>query len=195
MKMLLIVVVVVLAAGCAVADLATTSSSTAPPALSSTVSTLDQSTGQISSDDLSLEEYSLRKAECIRDRGFEAEATGVGDDWGVSMFAPLGQVEALEIASDQCEEELGPPPEPPPLPDLETRYALTVEARDCLVGLGYSIPQPPSFDTWADDAAVSGPWSPYEYISDGLSEEEWGRLNQQCPQPPGITYLPPVEVP
>lgn len=62
----------------------------------------------------------------------------------------------------------------------------------CLEDQGYSVPPPPSVETFIDSYYAPGAdvWSPYPIDDPRLDqEEEWYRLNQVCPQSPPFEDL------
>lgn len=53
----------------------------------------------------------------------------------------------------------------------------------CLEDMGYSISDPPSIDTFVATHYTEEGWYPYLELPDMENEEEWLRVNEQCPQP------------
>lgn len=125
------------------------------------------------------EEYLPRLADCLRDKGIDAEIQpdgGMRYDYGTVDRKPV-----FDAAMAACEQEIGPAPTPEQLTQAEIsdRYAYLLEMRECLIGLGYPVSDPPSertfIATWD-----TGPWSPYlDVPSEAFAEAE-----AQCPQMP-----------
>jgi hypothetical protein len=123
-------------------------------------------------------------ADCMRGSGF-----AVTVDESVPTFLPDGnlpddQIGAWDEAFDKCRKGLGPPPVEPLDPDqLPKLYQAAVAAKECLEGLGYAISDPPSLEAWVESyETAGGPWLPHKDLP-RLSEEEWLRVNSECPQP------------
>ena len=106
---------------------------------------------------------------------------------GDSMTAdiPPEQRSAFMAAKDACEAQIGEPPTPRPLSEQEIRdrYDYLVQARQCLIDLGYTMSEPPSVDEFIDSWAT-GPWSPYNDLADQTTRQQWEEANQECPQTP-----------
>lgn len=124
-------------------------------------------------------EYLPLLAECLRTKGIDAE---IQPDGGMSYdYGTVDRKPAFDAAMAACEGEIGPAPTPRQLTQAEIseRYAYLLEMRECLMGLGYTIRDPPServfIATWE-----TGPWSPYNDVPGGAL----GELETQCPQVP-----------
>lgn len=129
--------------------------------------------------DVPEEGYLPRLAECLRAKGIDAELQpdgGMSYDYGTVDRKPV-----FDAAMAACEEEIGPAPTPRQLTQAEIseRYAYLLEMRECLIGLGYTVSDPPServfIATWD-----TGPWSPYLDVPPGAFEE----ADAKCPQLP-----------
>ena len=131
----------------------------------------------------SIEEYIAAVASCLRDAGWNVNADGVGGSADITAE----QRPAFLAARESCGATLGEPPPPVPVSEAEirARYAYLLEARDCLIDLGYAIGAPATLDHFLDSYA-SGPWSPFNDLADQTtSQAEWEQANQACPQAPG----------
>jgi hypothetical protein len=94
-------------------------------------------------------------------------------------------------AKRACEAEIGVPPTAQPLSESEikARYDYLVQARECLLDLGYSISDPPSIDEFLDTWAT-GPWTPYSDLADQTNQQQWENANQRCPQTTPLSTEP-----
>lgn len=133
-------------------------------------------------------EYLPQLAACLREAGWDAVADPSGDSMYVSA-APPDQRAALVADQLACEQQIGTPPTPRPLSDAEirARYQYLLTARECLMGLGYEISQPPDENTFvrtwlnAEGLTTDAPWSPYNDLPDAAN---WEAANRACPQLP-----------
>lgn len=127
------------------------------------------------------DEYFPLLAECLGNAGFVAEVLPDGSlryEFGTAAQRP-----ALEAAKAECESTFGVPPPPRPLTESELRqlYSSLVESRECLMGLGYDLPSPPSQDRFIESYQID-PWSPFNDL--GITgANEWAELSRTCPQP------------
>lgn len=119
-------------------------------------------------------------AECLRAAGWEVEVTDTGG-WGVEIGLPPEQLPAYQQARDTCSADLGV--DETVMTDELADYAYDNNLRvvECLHGLGYSTPQPPSREAFItalveDDDEVL--WDPYALVP----VDEFGRAARSCPQ-------------
>ena len=129
----------------------------------------------------SAEEYIAAVASCLRDAGWNVETDGSAD-------ITAEQRPAFMAARESCGATLGELPPSAPLSEAEirARYAYLLEARDCLIELGYTIGAPATLDHFLDSYAT-GPWTPFNDLADQTtSQAEWEQANQACPQAPGM---------
>jgi hypothetical protein len=128
------------------------------------------------------DEYLPLLAACLRDAGWDATTNERGDEMNVSGAGP-GQRQAFEDAQAACERQIGVPPTPRPLTEAEirARYDYLVQMRQCLIDLGYTLAEPPTIDVFIDTWAT-GPWSPYNEVSQVADRDQWAEANQKCPQ-------------
>ena len=133
----------------------------------------------------SMDEYIAAVASCLRDGGWNVKTDGVG---GLSADITAEQRPAFMAAREACGETIGEPPPRAPASEAEirARYAYLLDARDCLIELGYTIGAPATLDHFLDSYA-SGPWSPFSDLADQTtSPAEWDQANQACPQALGM---------
>lgn len=101
-----------------------------------------------------------------------------GEGPGYKFIADMTPGE-LDVAMKECAKFHS---EAPPETEAQIRatYDRWVHERDCLVGLGYQPPEPPTFErflaTWA-----TGPWSPIDGIdTNAWDDSEYQRVKQAC---------------
>jgi hypothetical protein len=129
------------------------------------------------------EEYMPLLAACLRDAGWDARVDSRDGSLSVDSLG-ASQREAFMAARDDCVDAIGAPPSPEPITDAEIRerYDFLLEARSCLMELGYRISDPPSLETFTETYSA-GPWSPFnDLASQTASQEEWLEANEACPQ-------------
>lgn len=119
---------------------------------------------------------------CLRQAGWAVNMAPAGDSYEVPSLSG-DQRPAFMEAQATCQEQVGPAPVPAELSEAEIRehYQFLVDARRCLMDLGYSISEPPSADAFVESWST-GPWSPFNEVVDIVGPEEWGRINEECPQ-------------
>src|SRR3990170_1917375 len=139
-------------------------------------------------------EYLPQLAACLRQAGWDAVADPSGDSMYVGPPS-ADQRAALFADTLACEQQIGTPPTPRPLSDAEirARYQYLLTARECLIGLGYAISQPPDEDafvwSWqnttlnAAGLTVDAPWTPHSELPDA-GPVSWLEANRVCPQLP-----------
>lgn len=120
-------------------------------------------------------------AACMREAGFEVTVDEKVPTFEASDELPEDQIDAYNYTFDQCLTRLGGPPVDTTPLDLPALFEATVAAKVCLEQLGYSISEPPSMEVWIA-SYERGPWLPHSELQ-GLSEAEWDRVNEECPQP------------
>ncbi len=129
------------------------------------------------------EEYLPLIAACLREAGWNAE---INQADGGLVIASLtsAQRPAFTAARSACEQRIGtpPPPQPATAEQIHQRYLFLVQARQCLMALGYTISEPPTEETFADSYAT-GPWSPFNEVADqATTQQAWNEANDKCPQ-------------
>jgi hypothetical protein len=126
---------------------------------------------------------------CLEEAGYPGF---IADSGGIT--APPGssddeeQFKLLLAAEAQCADEAGFYSGPIPDDELPRLYALELEEIECLQGLGYETPEPPSLQTYIDDYSSGTPWeAAFElYFSLPLSdqtEDALNHINTVCPPP------------
>lgn len=123
------------------------------------------------------ETYAIAMVGCLREAGWDAVVNESGDGFSVQSLTP-DQHSALESARIACDERVGPAPPPRQLSDgeIRERYQFLLRVRECLIGAGFDVSEPPSEDAFVDSWAA-GPWSPFSEIEMGLE-----RALDECPQ-------------
>ncbi len=117
--------------------------------------------------------------ECARKYGADAEFNPV--DGSINNAYAPGRPLTQGLDAD-CVEELGSPPESPPLTDAFLRglYELFLVQADCLRAHGYVISEPPSAQEWVENYSGES-WNPLMDVHNaGLPVHEADGL---CPQP------------
>lgn len=120
--------------------------------------------------------------ECLNTNGWHAVADSSGLGYEVASVTADNR-DSFTVAREECLQEVGPEPiqAAPSQARLEELYAETVAAGECLADLGYLISAAPSLAQWLD-RYDEGPWTPYTDLP-ALSDAEWRRVNEECPQP------------
>lgn len=140
------------------------------------------------------EAHSRRMVECLTQQGWDATYNPTGRGFGVNNVSATNR-EQFMLAKETCESEIGEPPiqAPPDAEQLRTYYDNSIAAKACLENEGFTISEPPTFETFAADyerASVGGligdlgPWSPWNDIdSSAMTQTELADLELTCPQP------------
>ena len=140
--------------------------------------------------DLQVARHSAReraewRAHCMEELGLPAEAVGSGEDWVLVYRAPAGRESDFDEAAEACEAEAVGRFGDPPRPSLGQIYAGFLDAAECLRKVGYDIEPAPSLETFTDDYNVGKSfWNPYSLLP-LVDQDEWERLNDECPKPLG----------
>jgi hypothetical protein len=126
------------------------------------------------------DEYLPRLAECLREAGWNAHVV----NGALSVDFTPGQESAFRSVRSACVAKLGTPPTPAPYSEAEIRaeYAYEIQLRECLIGLGYAISEPPSAEEFIDSWLQPGQWTAYRDLPQGMPPAEWDHANQVCPQ-------------
>lgn len=133
-------------------------------------------------------------AACMRDRGFAAEVIeGGGGTWGVRHGSDPAQAEADEAAYEACDAELGAAGET--AYDARFDYDYKLWLAECLRSEGFDIPDPPTYDAWAEAVDDPANWSPYVFVNiDALIRDgQFDSLTYRCPQVAGTGRLDPYQ--
>lgn len=116
-------------------------------------------------------------SECMGNLGWSVTPN---DDGGVSSAIPPGQKSAYDAARDQCAELIGTYGHAPLTEaELRTVYRAQLATRDCLLDLGYDVPEPPSEQAFLD---LEGAWSPYMDLPSGALDQTFDEVTGACPQ-------------
>jgi hypothetical protein len=121
-------------------------------------------------------------AACLREAGWDAVVDPA--DGGIRLDSlTVEQRPAFQAAEAACWQEIGLPPAPEPLSEVEIRdrYQYLLQARQCLMNLGYTISEPPSVDAFIANWSTR-PWTPYNEVADVATREQWAEANEKCPQ-------------
>jgi hypothetical protein len=135
-------------------------------------------------------EWLQRIAGCLRDKGWDATI-----EWDGGMHASVGPDRQAAFEADKlaCWDVFGGPPPYVPPTDAQIRAIYDYWAhdlRDCLIGMGYAIGEPPSKQEFlrtyprTEGVVESGPWSPYSELPENLGPHSWREVNETCPQAP-----------
>ncbi len=112
-------------------------------------------------------------AECLSDRGWDAELT----HGAVGVEVPADQAEAYEHDSVECWNETGLAAGGPlSEADYEAIYEWYSTIADCLRGAGFDTPERPSYQDFTSTYG-SGPWIPWSEVPPA----DLGRATDLCP--------------
>jgi hypothetical protein len=136
------------------------------------------------------DDWSTVMVSCLLDAGYpDVHAVPGGGVTPGEM--PVSQLESYAVARWACAAAYPLDPRyTTPFTDDQLRalYAyLSGELTDCLTEQGYTVSAPPSETTFVESYEES-PWSPYEAVPPGISQEQWDLLNTSCPQLPSDLY-------
>ncbi|MEA9986008.1 hypothetical protein [Subtercola sp. RTI3] len=123
---------------------------------------------------------------CIVARGWNVKITPEGGIVAGSDTIPKAQYELYLADTWSCNTEVKAQF---PVDDNQKHllYAAEVAERTCLIRAGYSVPDPPTLQTFLD-TYDSAPWSAMASsslaaISQSMSDDAWAAINHACPQP------------
>jgi hypothetical protein len=164
----LCLILVPLLVGCGSAQLPPTASATAPSSIG-----IDIPANELPPD-----------TQCYVEHGFKIVGIlqgAAGEPPGYKLEAPMSDEEAAAVAKECDKLE----PDAPEKTDEEIReiYDRWVGERECLVSLGYSPAEPPSFETFLEDYrhGPSGPWMPIDGVDTGVwSDSEYQTAKSRC---------------
>lgn len=144
-----------------------------------------------------VEEWASRQADCLSDSGFSARPNLQG---GVTFGdVPEGQRSALKEAAASCEIQY--PVDPRIQMQLPTtraanQYSFLVDTQySCVLGLGYSVSDPPSEQVWMESYySGAATWDPFSEAASqmGPGDHQLNELYQSCP-PISESVYPPLE--
>jgi hypothetical protein len=125
-------------------------------------------------------------AACLREQGIQVEI----DEYGWRVETPLGQEREHDLAFFVCEVRFPLSPSLyQPFTDDELRYIyryLVEQLRPCLLGRGYEIGEPPSFEEYREGRWTDYPWSPYRDVLENDYEAFTATYDACPPTPPGL---------
>jgi hypothetical protein len=110
-------------------------------------------------------------------------------DGSISGHVPVEQSAKYDADQAACQAKAAKAYPPAPMSDraIRERYALEVQTRECLIGQGYDISEPPSEQTWVEQFSNSskGLWLPYWEIftQSKLNAGAVAALKVKCPDP------------
>lgn len=123
-------------------------------------------------------EWSDRYIACARSFGADAKLLPNG-----SINQPVAQGRETRMGLDAgCLEEVGEPPEAPPLTDQFLRgwYLLLLEQAECLRAEGYAVSEPPSMQEYVENYSGES-WYPLVEILEATGDI--ADAEGKCPQP------------
>jgi hypothetical protein len=110
-------------------------------------------------------------------------------DGSISGHVPVEQSAKYDADQAACQAKAAKAYPPAPMSEraIRERYALEVQTRECLIGQGYDISEPPSEQTWVEQFSNSskGLWLPYWeiFIQSKLNAGAVAALKVKCPDP------------
>ena len=139
--------------------------------------------------DVEFERFITQKEEgevvgaCLREQGIPAET----DEHGWNVQVPIGEEREYDLAIFACEVRFPLSPSLfQPFTDDELRYTYAYfvdQLRPCLIGRGYDIPTPPSFEEFAERWWTEETWGPYQDVVE-LDAEAFDATVEACPPMP-----------
>lgn len=141
------------------------------------------SSDEVGSDSGAVPAGQLTLYECLTSRGWHVELLPDGSIEASSETIPEEQYEQYAADRDECAALAYTPLSDLTDGDWQRLYQLELEARDCLISLGYEIEEPPSYQQFREEGATA-PWSAHAALlqSAALTPDEWGAAVEQCPQ-------------
>ncbi len=130
--------------------------------------------------------YAELVAECLQERGWDAVATfdnsvTSGDP---KTGIPADQLSAYQAAEQECVDELGyGEPRTPTTDQVHEMYRLDLEARDCMIELGFDIPVMPSEQVYVETFGTASGWDIGQQVPAFSSPTEYERVWTACPPP------------
>lgn len=99
---------------------------------------------------------------------FEGDPPSYQLEIGVDVYSDQERTNIIDL----CDALVPPRPEKTDA-EIGVIYERWLEERDCLIGLGYTPVEPPSFETfladWKSESAAESPWTPL----DGVDTNAW----------------------
>jgi hypothetical protein len=131
-----------------------------------------------------IEQYQQEYLTCLSEFGLNGVVGVGGGIVGIEIPSdandePLpGASTIVDEAGTECSERVAQPRHWVTVPDSAS-YQRTLDVRGCLVAHGARVSEAPSFETWAESAH---PWNPFEEIFTAVTQEEFLRFAELCPQ-------------
>lgn len=126
---------------------------------------------------------------CVRAAGFVVVEEDDGSGPSFYVDAPVEQQPAADAATNTCRADLGDPGSglPPTADQVSSLYDFYLDQRDCLIGMGHPVDEPPSRETFiatynSNDGTT---WFPYRQVAmlvAGQDPATWAEVNRRCPQ-------------
>jgi len=123
--------------------------------------------------------------ECITEKGWDVTLLWDGGVEASSETIPQEQLDLYRADMAECMAELDQRILAMTEVEIRAAYLAELVTRECLVGLGYDVQEPPSEQTYIDDF-FGVRWTAYGESNvsvQALSDSEWRTLNESCPQP------------
>lgn len=123
--------------------------------------------------------------QCMHDHGFPVNLIPPGDGYGFGSIPPQ-QNKLAQVYGEACWAGLNLPSYQDPDPgQREEIYEYFLALRDCLIGEGYDVAEPPSQEYFVENYNTD-PWSPYASV--GYAGPSWQSIEVRCPQQPTGGY-------
>lgn len=134
--------------------------------------------------------WARRVVDCLNDHGFAARVVpGPGINY---QQIPRDQNQAMQAMQEACEDAMNVPErQPRSREQLAEIYAYRVVAlRECVVGQGYDIPEPPTFETWLETRSdPDDHYNVWRHVPDaGNLGKSWDHVTVRCPSLPAGGY-------
>lgn len=155
-----------------------TSSESLPAGIGSSPAVSDNAEAVIEAQEELAQEYNRRFVDCLNASGWPSQLHE--DGFGYDVGGVQGPNDAaFSEAEAACAQEVGEPPEPPPLTDdvIRVGFQRLLALRECLEDAGYPVSDPPSAEFYIENFE-SNPWHPYMDIPDSQLDE----ATTKCPQ-------------
>lgn len=129
---------------------------------------------------------------CMRDAGWNNLVLGA--DGSVGGHVPPDQSAKYDADQSSCQAKALKAYPPVQMSDraIRERYALELKTRECLIGQGYDISEPPSEQTWVEQFrdSAKGLWLPYWEVfnQSKLGPAAVAALQVKCPDPANRFY-------
>jgi len=123
--------------------------------------------------------------DCITEKGWDVTLRWDGGVEASTETIPQEQYNLYDADASACMAELDQRILAMTEVEIRAAYQAELATRECLVGLGYDVQEPPSEQTYIDDF-FGVRWTAYGESNvsiQALSDSEWRTLNESCPQP------------